>query len=98
MKNHREDVNSNDENKKGAAYLMKWRKKDKKEVMQGDSANSQNTQQKQNRRMTLPEFIAKKNLLIEKVFIVAVIFCAVCAPFVEVNYDLTEYLPDYVDS
>ena len=27
MKNHREDVNSNDENKKGAAYLMKWRKK-----------------------------------------------------------------------
>ena len=66
--------------------------------MQGDSANSQNTQQKQNRRMTLPEFIAKKNLLIEKVFIVAVIFCAVCAPFVEVNYDLTEYLPDYVDS
>lgn len=60
MKNHREDVNSNDENKKGAAYLMKWRKKDKKEVMQGDSANSKNTQQKQNRRMTLPEFIAKR--------------------------------------
>ena len=98
MKNHREDVNSNDENKKGAAYLMKWRKKDKKEVMQGDSANSQNTQQKQNRRMTLPEFIAKKNLLIEKVFIVAVIFCAVCAPFVEVNYDLTEYLPETTET
>ena len=65
---------------------------------QSESANSQNTQLKQHRRMTLPEFIAKKNLLIEKIFIVAVIFCAICAPFVEVNYDLTEYLPDYVDS
>lgn len=73
-------------------------KKKQVKTEQGESANSQNTQLKQHRRMTLPEFIAKKNLLIEKIFIVAVIFCAICAPFVEVNYDLTEYLPDYVDS
>lgn len=49
-------------------------------------------------RMTLPEFIAKKNKEIEKVFIVAVLICAFCSFFVDVNYDLTEYLPDYVES
>ena len=35
---------------------------------------------------------------IEKVFIVMVLISAVMAPFVEVNYDLTEYLPDSVES
>lgn len=50
------------------------------------------------KRMTLPEFIAQKSRLIEKVFIAAMIFCLICMPFVEVNYDLTKYLPDYVDS
>lgn len=50
------------------------------------------------KRMTLPEFIAQKSRLIEKVFIIAMIFCLICMPFVEVNYDLTKYLPDYVDS
>ncbi len=49
-------------------------------------------------RMTLPEFIAKKNKEIEKVFIIAVLLCAFCSFFVDVNYDLTEYLPDYVES
>lgn len=72
---------------------MRWKKKNKDQNMQ-----NQDNLNKKNNRMTLPEFIAKKNLLIEKVFIVAVIFCAICSPFVEVNYDLTEYLPDYVDS
>ncbi|MCI8295158.1 MAG: MMPL family transporter [Lachnospiraceae bacterium] len=48
--------------------------------------------------MTLPEFIAKKNKEIEKVFIVALVVCAFCSFFVNVNYDLTEYLPDSVES
>lgn len=53
---------------------------------------------KKDDKMTLPEFIAKKNKEIEKVFIVAVLICAFCSLFVDVNYDLTEYLPDYVES
>lgn len=69
---------------------MSWKKKMKKD--------KQTEHTKKPGRMTLPEFIAQKNLFIEKVFIVAVIFCAICSPFVEVNYDLTEYLPDYVAS
>ncbi|MDO5417660.1 MAG: MMPL family transporter [Lachnospiraceae bacterium] len=50
------------------------------------------------REMTLPEFIAKKSKWIEKVFLVAVLLSVLCIPFVNVNYDLTEYLPDSVDS
>ncbi len=46
----------------------------------------------------LPGFIIRKNRAIEKVFLLAVLISAVMAPFVEVNYDLTEYLPDTVQS
>lgn len=46
----------------------------------------------------LPEFIIKKSKAIEKVFILAVLVSALMAPFVEINYDLTEYLPDTVQS
>ena len=52
----------------------------------------------QKKKFDLPDFIIRKSKAIEKVFIVMVLISAVMAPFVEVNYDLTEYLPDSVES
>ena len=52
----------------------------------------------QKKKFDLPDFIIRKSRTIEKVFIVMVLISAVMAPFVEVNYDLTEYLPDSVES
>ena len=52
----------------------------------------------QKKKFDLPDFIIRKSRAIEKVFIVMVLISAVMAPFVEVNYDLTEYLPDSVES
>ncbi len=46
----------------------------------------------------LPGFIIEKSRTIEKVFIIAVLISAMMAPFVDINYDLTEYLPDTVQS
>lgn len=48
--------------------------------------------------MSLPQFITKKRHLIEKVFAFALLFSLLCMPFVNVNYDLTEYLPDTAPS
>lgn len=53
---------------------------------------------KREKPFDLPGFIIKKNRAIEKVFLAAVLLCALMAPFVEINYDLTEYLPDTVQS
>lgn len=39
------------------------------------------------------EFVVRKRNAIERVFLVATVLCAVCFPFVGVNYDLSEYLP-----
>lgn len=50
------------------------------------------------KKFSLPDFIIEKNRLIEKLFLTAVLLSALAAPFVEVNYDLTEYLPDTVQS
>lgn len=50
------------------------------------------------KKFRLPDFIIEKNRIIEKLFLIAVLISAVAAPFVEVNYDLTEYLPDTVQS
>lgn len=44
------------------------------------------------------ELIVNKRKIIEKIFILAVIICAVLTPFVGVNYDLSEYLPEFVPS
>lgn len=44
------------------------------------------------------DFIIKKGRLIEKIFAVAVIFSVIAVCFVQVNYDLSEYLPDDVPS
>ena len=46
----------------------------------------------------LARFIIEKQNWIVSVFIAACIFCAVAMLFVEVNYDLTEYLPDTAQS
>lgn len=48
--------------------------------------------------LVLAGWIAENSRRIEKFFIIALILSAICIPFVNVNYDLTEYLPDYVDS
>lgn len=39
--------------------------------------------------------IVSKGKHIERVFLAATILCAVCFPFVGVNYDLSKYLPDF---
>lgn len=43
----------------------------------------------------LAHFIVSKGRIIEKFFFLATIICAVCYPFVGVNYDLSKYLPDF---
>ena len=40
-------------------------------------------------------FIVYKNKLIEKTFFIATLICALCFPFVKVNYDLSKYLPAF---
>jgi len=42
--------------------------------------------------------IVKKRHIMEMVFLFLMFTCALNAPFVRVNYDLTEYLPDYSTS
>ncbi len=43
----------------------------------------------------MAHFIVQRGRIIEKFFIAMTIFCAVCYPFVGVNYDLSKYLPDF---
>lgn len=50
------------------------------------------------KKFDLPTFIIEKNRKIEKFFLLAVLLSLLTAPFVEINYDLTEYLPDTVES
>lgn len=38
-------------------------------------------------------FVVRKGRAIEIFFIIATIVCAICYPFVGVNYDLSQYLP-----
>lgn len=47
---------------------------------------------------SLADFIVKHNKIIRDIVILLVIFNAICYPFVKVNYDLTKYLPNTVDS
>lgn len=49
-------------------------------------------------KFSLPYFIIKKCRKIEIVFFAAVLISAIAAPFVYINYDLTTYLPSYVQS
>lgn len=43
----------------------------------------------------MAHFIVQRGRIIEKFFIAMTILCAVCYPFVGVNYDLSRYLPDF---
>ncbi len=43
----------------------------------------------------IPERIVEKRKRIELIFLVCTILCAACFPFVGVNYNLSEYLPDF---
>ena len=43
----------------------------------------------------MAHFIVQRGRIIEKFFIAITILCAVCYPFVGVNYDLSKYLPDF---
>ncbi len=63
------------------------KKREKKEKASGEKPS-----------IKLARFIIEKQNWIVSVFIAACIFCAVAMLFVEVNYDLTEYLPDTAQS
>lgn len=43
-------------------------------------------------------FVVFKGKLIESVFFAGTIICAVCFPFVKVNYDLSKYLPQFAQT
>ena len=45
-------------------------------------------------KTSLPEWIVRHRNKIMSVFIVLAVVCVFCIPFIEVNYDLTAYLPD----
>ncbi len=47
---------------------------------------------------SLPVFIIERSRAIESVFVIAVLLSMLAAPFVNINYDLTRYLPDTVQS
>ncbi|MFR2408566.1 MAG: efflux RND transporter permease subunit [[Clostridium] symbiosum] len=47
---------------------------------------------------SLPVFIIERSRAIEIVFVIAVLLSMLAAPFVNINYDLTRYLPDTVQS
>lgn len=54
--------------------------------------------EKSQKHLTLIDLIIKKGKLIEKIFAVAVVLSCIATCFVEVNYDLSEYLPSYAPS
>ena len=49
-------------------------------------------------KTSLPEWIVRHRNKIMTVFIVLAVVCVLCIPFIEVNYDLTAYLPDSMTS
>lgn len=49
-------------------------------------------------KSSLPEWIVRHRDKIMTVFIVLAVICVFCIPFIEVNYDLTAYLPDSMTS
>lgn len=75
---------------------LHWKKKDKTENTQeaGDG------QEKKSRTPAevLARFIIEKRALIESVFVAGCIFSIVAMCFVNVNYDLTKYVPSYTQS
>lgn len=47
---------------------------------------------------TIINLIINKRKGIEKIFYIVILISVICVPFVGVNYDLSEYLPDYAPS
>lgn len=43
-------------------------------------------------------FIVYKGKIIESIFFLGAVICAVCFPFVKVNYDLSKYLPQFAQT
>ncbi len=58
-----------------------------------DKKTGKNAQKR--KRLNLIDLIVKKGRWIETLFTAAVIISAICACFVHVNYDLSEYLPEW---
>ena len=52
-------------------------------------------EKRQKKRFSMVDVIVQKGRWIEKIFAVAVILSVISACFVHVNYDLSEYLPDW---
>lgn len=50
------------------------------------------------KRGNVADFIVDHNIGIRNIILVLVVIFAICYPFVSVNYDLTKYLPNDVDS
>lgn len=42
--------------------------------------------------------IVSKGSHVKRIFFAAAVVCAICFPFVGVNYDLSKYLPDFADT
>ena len=72
--------------------------KNKKKAEKAAKKHGDSRARKAARHGNLADFIVEHNKGIRNVVIVLVVFFAICFPFVEVNYDLTKYLPDTVDS
>lgn len=53
---------------------------------------------KNRKKFSLADYIVDNNIVIRNIVIVLVILFALCYPLVGVNYDLTKYLPNTVDS
>lgn len=49
-------------------------------------------------KTSLPEGIVRHREKIMKIFLMLAVICAFCIPFIKVNYDLTAYLPDDMES
>ena len=49
-------------------------------------------------KTSLPEGIVRQREKIMKIFLMLAVICAFCIPFIKVNYDLTAYLPDDMES
>lgn len=58
----------------------------------------ENEMPKEKRKFSLPVFIIERSRAIEIFFFVLVFISLLTAPFVNINYDLTRYLPDTVQS
>lgn len=65
----------------------KWKKKEDREEGEGGGIG-----------LLIAEFIIIHCKKIEKVFVFLMLLSLICIPFVEINYDLTAYLPDSVQS